>query len=192
MLRYVSDLWIMGVAAVREGCALSRWLREEGYARQASCGISMGGHMAAQVGVLSGEPMAIVCFVTPHSAAAVFTEGAPHALLCLGCPRTGVGRRRRCTGHDAGDPRLDGYPASAAARASAERRPDRCPPGCLYPRGVPFFCCIGTGPVPRSAGSIRAISAPFSSIGGSSCPPSAMPWKVLPRERHRPPVRLCL
>jgi len=75
MLRYFSDLWTMGVATVQEGRSLSRWLYDQGYETQASCGISMGGHMAAKVGVLSDVPMAIVCFVTPHSATAVFTEG---------------------------------------------------------------------------------------------------------------------
>lgn len=75
MLRYFSDLWTMGVATIQEGRSLSWWLYEQGYAAQASCGISMGGHMAAKVGVLSDVPMAIACSVTPHSAAAVFTEG---------------------------------------------------------------------------------------------------------------------
>jgi len=75
MLRRFSDLWTMGVATIQEGRSLSQWLYERGYATQASCGISMGGHMAAKVGVLSDVPMAIACFVTPHSAAAVFTEG---------------------------------------------------------------------------------------------------------------------
>lgn len=75
MLRCFSDIWTMGVATVQEGRSLSNWLLTQGYARQASCGISMGGHMAAKVGVLSDVPMAVVGCVTPHSAAAVFTEG---------------------------------------------------------------------------------------------------------------------
>lgn len=75
MLRCFSDLWTMGASTVQEGRALSRWLGETGYTRQAACGISMGGHMAAKIGTLSNIPMAIVGFVTPHSAAAVFTEG---------------------------------------------------------------------------------------------------------------------
>ena len=75
MIRRFSDIWAMGVAVIQEGRSLSRWLLEQGCARQASCGISMGGHMAAKVGVLSDVPMAIVGCVTPHSATAVFTEG---------------------------------------------------------------------------------------------------------------------
>jgi pimeloyl-ACP methyl ester carboxylesterase len=88
MLRYVSDLWTMGVATIQEGRSLSRWLQEEGYRKQVCCGISMGGHMAAKVGVLSDAPMAMVCFVTPHSAAAVFTEG----LLKRYCDWQALGR----------------------------------------------------------------------------------------------------
>ena len=75
MLRHFSDLWVMGVATIQEGRSLSRWLYDQGYVRQVSCGISMGGHMAAKVAALSDVPMAVVCSVTPHSAAAVFTEG---------------------------------------------------------------------------------------------------------------------
>ena len=75
MLRKFADLWTMGVATIQEGRSLSGWLHDQGYAKQVSCGISMGGHMAAKVGVLSDVPMAIVGFVTPHSATAVFTEG---------------------------------------------------------------------------------------------------------------------
>ena len=75
MLRYFADLWTMGVATIQEGRSLSHWLHDAGYAQQASCGISMGGHMAAKVGVLSGMPLAVVSLVTPHSATAVFTEG---------------------------------------------------------------------------------------------------------------------
>ena len=56
MIRCFSDIWAMGVAAIQEGRALSRWLLTQGYPRQAACGISMGGHMAAKVGVLSGVP----------------------------------------------------------------------------------------------------------------------------------------
>ncbi|MDQ5986749.1 MAG: hypothetical protein CSYNP_02482 [Syntrophus sp. SKADARSKE-3] len=75
MLRYVSDLWTMGVATIAEGRSLSKWLFDHGYEKQAACGISMGGHMAAKVGLLSDIPMAVACIVAPHSAAAVFTEG---------------------------------------------------------------------------------------------------------------------
>jgi hypothetical protein len=75
MLNRFVDLYLMGAATVREGRSLMQWLRREGYSRLGVCGISMGGHMAAQVGALSGEPAAIVACITPHSAGAVFTEG---------------------------------------------------------------------------------------------------------------------
>jgi pimeloyl-ACP methyl ester carboxylesterase len=75
MLNRFVDLYLMGAATVQEGRALMQWLRREGYGRLGVCGISMGGHMAAQVGTLSGEPAAIVACIAPHSAGAVFTEG---------------------------------------------------------------------------------------------------------------------
>lgn len=75
MLRCFSDLWMMGGAAVEEGRSLLLWLRQEGYARLGVCGISMGGSMAAQVAVLTEEPLAMVGCMTAHSASTVFTEG---------------------------------------------------------------------------------------------------------------------
>lgn len=75
MLNRFVDLYLMGAATVREGRSLMQWLQREGYGRLGVCGISMGGHMAAQVGVLYPEPVAIVACITPHSAGAVFTEG---------------------------------------------------------------------------------------------------------------------
>ena len=75
MLNRFIDLYLMGAATVQEGRSLMRWLRRKGYSRTGVCGISMGGHMAAQVGALSEEPAAIVACITPHSAGAVFTQG---------------------------------------------------------------------------------------------------------------------
>ncbi|MBA4397300.1 MAG: hypothetical protein C0394_07955 [Syntrophus sp. (in: bacteria)] len=75
MLNRFADLYLMGAATVQEGRALIQWLRGEGYGRLGVCGISMGGHMAAQVGALSSDPTAIVACITPHSAGAVFTQG---------------------------------------------------------------------------------------------------------------------
>jgi pimeloyl-ACP methyl ester carboxylesterase len=75
MLNRFSDLWTMGRATVAEGQSLMLWLREAGFNRLGVCGISMGGHMAARIGALSQEPVAIAACVAPHSAAAVFTEG---------------------------------------------------------------------------------------------------------------------
>ena len=75
MLNRFVDLYLMGAATVQEGRSLMQWLRREGYGRLGVCGISMGGHMAAQVGALFPEPAAIAACITPHSASAVFTEG---------------------------------------------------------------------------------------------------------------------
>ena len=75
MLNRFSDLWTMGRATVEEGRSLLLWLREAGFERLGVCGISMGGHMAARIGALSPDPIAIAACVAPHSAGAVFTEG---------------------------------------------------------------------------------------------------------------------
>lgn len=75
MLNRFSDLGLMGMATVMEGRSLLGWLRAEGFGRLGVCGISMGGHMAAQVGTLANEPVAIAACITPHSPSAVFTEG---------------------------------------------------------------------------------------------------------------------
>jgi pimeloyl-ACP methyl ester carboxylesterase len=75
MLNQFVDLYLMGAATVQEGRSLMQWLRGEGYGRLGVCGISMGGHMAAQVGALYAAPAAIAACITPHSASAVFTEG---------------------------------------------------------------------------------------------------------------------
>lgn len=75
MLNRFVDLYLMGAATVQEGRSLMRWLRAEGYGRLGVCGISMGGQMAAQVGALFPEPVAIAACIAPHSASAVFTEG---------------------------------------------------------------------------------------------------------------------
>jgi len=99
MLRRVSDLWVMGVATIQEARSLCRRLREEGHERQVICGVSMGGHMAAKVGVLTDHPVGVAALVTPHSAAAVFTEGLLKNYCAWqtlagegdGCPRKRMG-----------------------------------------------------------------------------------------------------
>ncbi len=75
MLRCVSDLILMGSAALTEGSTLLAWLRREGYTKMGVSGISMGGHMAALVGALSPGPVAIAPCIAPHSPSAVFLEG---------------------------------------------------------------------------------------------------------------------
>ncbi len=84
MLRHVSDLWKMGAAAVAEGTAIIRLLRREGYRRLGVAGISMGGSMAAQTAAILEEPLAVICFITAHSASAVFTEGILSRYLAWG------------------------------------------------------------------------------------------------------------
>jgi len=75
MLRRFSDLWTMGGAAVEEGRSLIQWCRQAGYTRLGVCGISMGGSTAAQVAVLTEQPLAMIGCLTAHSASAVFTQG---------------------------------------------------------------------------------------------------------------------
>jgi pimeloyl-ACP methyl ester carboxylesterase len=75
MLNLFTDLWLMAGATITEGRSLLDWLRREGFERLGVCGISMGGSMAATVAALWPEPLAVTALITPHSAAAVFTEG---------------------------------------------------------------------------------------------------------------------
>jgi pimeloyl-ACP methyl ester carboxylesterase len=75
MLKCVSDLILMGSAALTEGRVLLAWLCREGYSRTGVSGISMGGHMAALIGALSPEPVAIAPCIAPHSPSAVFLDG---------------------------------------------------------------------------------------------------------------------
>lgn len=75
MLNGFVDLYLMGAATVQEGRSLVQWLQRAGYGRLGVCGISMGGHMAAQVGAMFSAPVAIAACITPHSASAVFTQG---------------------------------------------------------------------------------------------------------------------
>ena len=74
-LRTFADLWMMGAATVQEGIALLGWLKEQGFERLGVTGISMGGHMAANVAALWPEALAVAPCIAPHSAQVVFTEG---------------------------------------------------------------------------------------------------------------------
>ena len=74
-LRHFTDLLMMGETAAREGWALVRWLRERGFTSIGVTGVSMGGHMAALVGAVTREEVAVVPCIGMHSAAPVFTEG---------------------------------------------------------------------------------------------------------------------
>lgn len=75
MLNLFSDLWLMAGATVAEGRSLLDGLCREGFRRLGVCGISMGGSMAARVAALWPGELAVTALITPHSAAAVFTEG---------------------------------------------------------------------------------------------------------------------
>ncbi len=74
-LRTFADLWMMGAATVQEGLALLGWLQEQGFTRLGVTGISMGGHMAANVAAFWPEALAVAPCIAPHSAQVVFTEG---------------------------------------------------------------------------------------------------------------------
>lgn len=74
-LSHVSDLLLLGGAAVEEARALLEWLRNNGYFHLGITGVSIGGHLAALTGVLTPFDIAIVPCVAPHSAVPIFTEG---------------------------------------------------------------------------------------------------------------------
>ncbi|XP_024370948.1 uncharacterized protein [Physcomitrium patens] len=72
----VSDLLLLGRTTIEEARALLYWAEtEEGYKKVGVCGLSMGGVHAAMVGSLHRSPVAILPFLTPHSAAVAFCEG---------------------------------------------------------------------------------------------------------------------
>jgi hypothetical protein len=74
-LSQVSDLLLLGGAAVEEARSLLQWLYGNGYRQLGITGVSIGGHLAALTGVLTPFDVAIVPYVAPHSAVPVFTEG---------------------------------------------------------------------------------------------------------------------
>ena len=74
-LRHVSDLLLLGGAAVEEARSLLVWLRRQGYRHLGITGVSIGGHLAALAGALTPFELALVPCVAPHSAVPIFTEG---------------------------------------------------------------------------------------------------------------------
>ena len=74
-LGQVSDFLLLGGTAVEEARSLLQWLRTKGYRQLGITGVSIGGHLAALAGVLTGFDVAIVPYVAPHSAVPVFSEG---------------------------------------------------------------------------------------------------------------------
>lgn len=73
-LRTVSDLALMASAAVREGRALTAWLRAR-HGRVGVAGYSMGGQMAALVAGASPFPLAVAALAPPITPASVFVTG---------------------------------------------------------------------------------------------------------------------
>lgn len=72
----MSDLLVLGRTTIEEARSLLYWLETvEGYKKLGICGLSMGGVHAAMVGSLHRSPVAILPFLTPHSAAVAFCEG---------------------------------------------------------------------------------------------------------------------
>ncbi|KAK1259726.1 hypothetical protein QJS04_geneDACA010361 [Acorus gramineus] len=72
----VSDLLLLGSATIVEARSLLHWLENEaGFGKTGICGLSMGGVHAAMVGSLHPTPIAILPFLSPHSAVAAFCEG---------------------------------------------------------------------------------------------------------------------
>jgi len=72
----VSDLLLLGRATIEEARTLLYWMQNEiGFNKLGVCGLSMGGVHAAMVGSLHPTPVAILPFLTPHSAAVAFCEG---------------------------------------------------------------------------------------------------------------------
>ncbi len=75
-LREVSDMIRMLSAAVEEGIALVHRLKADGYGPLGVTGISMGGSVALTVAAQAGLPLAVGACVAPHSASAVYLDGA--------------------------------------------------------------------------------------------------------------------
>ena len=71
----VTDLILMGSAAVIEAKSILLWLKEQKYKNIGITGISMGGSLSAIAGSLVDFPVAISSCLPSHSPSAVFTEG---------------------------------------------------------------------------------------------------------------------
>ncbi|CAH9117893.1 unnamed protein product [Cuscuta europaea] len=72
----VSDLLLLGRVTIEEARSLLYWLDcEAGFGKLGVCGLSMGGVHAAMVGSLHPTPIAVLPFLSPHSAVVAFCEG---------------------------------------------------------------------------------------------------------------------
>ncbi len=91
----VSDFFVMGYAAAREGVALAAHLARHGgpglraRPRVGVSGYSMGGNIAAFVATLSPVPVAAAPLAASHSPAPVFVEGAMRAAINWSALRNG-------------------------------------------------------------------------------------------------------
>ncbi len=76
LIREFSEFMRMSRAAMDEGIALARKLREEGYGPLGFTGISMGGYIALAAAGRAGFPMAVGACIPTHCASAVYLDGA--------------------------------------------------------------------------------------------------------------------
>jgi len=81
-LRTVSDLALMVSTAVREGRALTAWLRSR-HGRVGVAGYSMGGQVAALIAGASPFPLAVAAAAPPVTQASVFVRGYLRHLVDL-------------------------------------------------------------------------------------------------------------
>ncbi|KRY53203.1 Uncharacterized protein T03_3907 [Trichinella britovi] len=73
-LRYVTDLFVMGVCLIFESAVLLNWLIKKGNWPLGLTGISLGGHMASLAAACYSKPVAIVPCLSWTTASAVFTQ----------------------------------------------------------------------------------------------------------------------
>mmetsp|Transcript_2243 Transcript_2243/g.3614 ORF Transcript_2243/g.3614 Transcript_2243/m.3614 type:complete len:497 (+) Transcript_2243:119-1609(+) len=75
-MRQVVELLALGNATIEESLGLLDWLRHSSYGSLGLCGFSMGGVHSMMAAACSRHPVALVCMLSPQSAAPVFCEGA--------------------------------------------------------------------------------------------------------------------
>ena len=80
MLAVLSDLLLMGGAAIEEARSATLWLQRSGFDNICVTGLSMGGYVAAVVGALARPPVSIVTLLAPHHGNVVYLDGLSHGL----------------------------------------------------------------------------------------------------------------
>ncbi|EDV25163.1 uncharacterized protein TRIADDRAFT_25351 [Trichoplax adhaerens] len=73
-LKYVADLFLMGIALVLESSVLLHWCQNMGFGPLCLHGISMGGHMASLAATAWPESVAVVPCLSWSTASIAFTE----------------------------------------------------------------------------------------------------------------------